>query len=738
MDHYSEQIRIREQSEKAAAGQAETYLLGKDRGDSSCPGGETDEMMAALEYLFRRFRLPFDMGQKYETVPELLDCVLEPAGILYEEIDTEKELAKRKSEYVLAFSESGDCLVLPPSVSGRLFVIPSRKKRGILTSAIRLQPKAYVISRPLPEGKLTFLSFLKYVFTLMSPGSYALIAVCSFLVARLGTFVPRLNRLILGDYIRMPMESAGSLLANACITLAAVSALRALFGFLKKVLTSFLSTDVDRKVESAFMARILLKPMQFFRDSTSGKISSHIQYCKKLSEIATGTIAGASLTAVFSLVYLGEIAGISAAMLSVSLLILLARLLFTAIFNYLSRENNREIVENEIRLRDYNNMIFKGISKLKTSGALTRVYTGWARLYRTSLRLAFSPPMLLRLKPALKLLLSAGGTVVLLLTAASCGLSGADYIAFLSVFGMLTNAADQIAVLSTKAATAMPYIEKLRSVTDSAKPSESGNRKYVKELYGAVRFDRVCFHYEGNEHFAIRDLSLTVRPGEKIAIVGKSGSGKSSLVNLLTGLNTPDSGEIYIDGKPLSHINQRSLCRQIGSVSQFSRLFPATVRFNVSLGDDSISDEEIWEALENAAIADTIRSYPLGLDTEISEGTGCGLSKGQQQRILLARSFAGGRRIILLDEATSALDNTTQKKVLNSIYEMNATVIMVAHRLSTVTRCSRIYVMEDGKITEEGTYKELLANHGPFYALVKKQLEGTGFTGEEKKDDNEK
>ena len=226
--------------------------------------------------------------------------------------------------------------------------------------------------------------------------------------------------------------------------------------------------------------------------------------------------------------------------------------------------------------------------------------------------------------------------------------------------------------------------------------------------------------------------------GEKIAIVGKSGSGKSSLVNLLTGLNTPDSGEIYIDGKPLSHINQRSLCRQIGSVSQFSRLFPATVRFNVSLGDDNISDEEIWEALENAAIADTIRSYPLGLDTEISEGTGCGLSKGQQQRILLARSFAGGRRIILLDEATSALDNPTQKKVLDSIYEMNATVIMVAHRLSTVTRCSRIYVMEDGKITEEGTYEELLANHGPFYALVKKQLEGTGFTGEEKKDDNEK
>lgn len=106
MDHYSEQIRIREQSEKAAAGQAETYLLGKDRGDSSCPGGETDEMMVALEYLFRRFRLPFDMGQKYETVPELLDCVLEPAGILYEEIDRKKSLRKGKANTSLLFRKA--------------------------------------------------------------------------------------------------------------------------------------------------------------------------------------------------------------------------------------------------------------------------------------------------------------------------------------------------------------------------------------------------------------------------------------------------------------------------------------------------------------------------------------------------------------------------------------------------------------------------------------------------------
>jgi ABC-type multidrug transport system fused ATPase/permease subunit len=194
------------------------------------------------------------------------------------------------------------------------------------------------------------------------------------------------------------------------------------------------------------------------------------------------------------------------------------------------------------------------------------------------------------------------------------------------------------------------------------------------------------------------------------------------MLKLLLGMETPQEGTISYDGKPIQTLNLKSLRKRIGSVFQFSKVFPGTIASNVVFGAGrKVSDEEIWDAVDKAAIGDYIRTLPMKLDTEISESNSSGFSGGQRQRLLIARALIKKPRVFILDEATSALDNLTQARVLESISHLNCTIIMVAHRLSTVTGFDRIVMLEDGVIAEEGSYSELMEKNGRFARLVSKQ-----------------
>jgi len=180
---------------------------------------------------------------------------------------------------------------------------------------------------------------------------------------------------------------------------------------------------------------------------------------------------------------------------------------------------------------------------------------------------------------------------------------------------------------------------------------------------------------------------------------------------------------VYYDNKNISDLNLRSLRQKIGSVFQFSKLFPGTIYDNLVFGCvETVSEEKCWEALEKACMADYIRELPLGLNTEISQSNSSGFSGGQRQRILIARALVRNPKVLILDEATSALDNITQKQVLDNIMELNMTILMVAHRLSTVINFDRIIMLKDGNIAESGTYEELMEKKGLFAQLVEKQL----------------
>lgn len=216
------------------------------------------------------------------------------------------------------------------------------------------------------------------------------------------------------------------------------------------------------------------------------------------------------------------------------------------------------------------------------------------------------------------------------------------------------------------------------------------------------------------------NVSLKIAPGEYVAIVGPSGSGKSSLFRLLLGFERPESGAVFYDGKSIETLDVSSVRRQLGVVLQNAKLANGSIYENIC-GGIRLPLEQAWEAARLAGIEDDIKGMPMEMLTQLSEGVNT-LSGGQRQRILIARAIARRPRILLFDEATSSLDNRSQAIVSDALENLNVTRIVIAHRLSTVKRADRIIVLVDGKIVQAGTFSELNATPGVFASFAKRQM----------------
>jgi ATP-binding cassette subfamily C protein len=231
---------------------------------------------------------------------------------------------------------------------------------------------------------------------------------------------------------------------------------------------------------------------------------------------------------------------------------------------------------------------------------------------------------------------------------------------------------------------------------------------------------QVTFGYIAGAPPIIDDVSFEIRPGEFVAFVGPSGGGKSTILRLLLGFERPGRGAVYFDGQDLASIDVNAIRRQSAVVLQHSKLLVGDIFTNI-VGASPLTHDDAWRAAEMAGLADDINAMPMGLHTVISEG-GSTLSGGQRQRLLIARALVRKPRVVFFDEATSALDNRSQDIVTRSLERMEATRIVIAHRLTTVQRADRIFVMSKGRIVQQGTYDDLLETEGLFRNLAERQL----------------
>ena len=266
----------------------------------------------------------------------------------------------------------------------------------------------------------------------------------------------------------------------------------------------------------------------------------------------------------------------------------------------------------------------------------------------------------------------------------------------------------------------LPYYDQAKPILETT-PEVAKGRSTPGVLSGDIEIQHASFRYAPDAPLVLRDISLQVKPGEFVAIVGASGSGKSTLMKLLLGFEQLESGGIYYDVQEIGSLDIHDVRRQMGVVLQNAQLMAGDLRTNIG-GGATISLEQAWEAARMAGLADDIKSLPMGMHTVVSEGAAT-LSGGQRQRLMIARALAHRPKIILFDEATSALDNRNQAIVTASLEKLQATRIVVAHRLSTIVNAHRIYVLDRGSVVQVGSYAQLMADRrGLFAELARRQL----------------
>ena len=360
-----------------------------------------------------------------------------------------------------------------------------------------------------------------------------------------------------------------------------------------------------------------------------------------------------------------------------------------------------------------------GIEKIKLSGAERRAFSKWANAYAAQSKYMYDPPMLVKVFPAVITAISLIGTIIIYYLAIKSNIEVGQYYAFNAAFAMVTGAFKTLVPMIEPAAQISPTIELLRPIIETA-PEIAADKPVIERLSGGIEMNNVTFRYSEDMPPVLDDVSLKIKPGQYVAITGKTGCGKSTLMRVLLGFEKPQKGAVYYDGRDLNKVDLKSLRSRIGTVMQNGSLFWGDIYSNIVISAPQLTLDDAWEAAEMAGIAEDIRQMPMNMCTIIGEGTG-GRSGGQKQRLMIARAIAPKPKILMFDEATSALDNITQKQVSESLDSLKCTKIVIAHRLSTIKNCDRIIVLDEGKIVEDGTYDELMEKNGFFAGLVSRQ-----------------
>ncbi len=302
------------------------------------------------------------------------------------------------------------------------------------------------------------------------------------------------------------------------------------------------------------------------------------------------------------------------------------------------------------------------------------------------------------------------------------GIPAGDIALYQSYFATIVNQVSAIITLVPVIAKGIESVNSIGEVLLSEDVECNEGKREIADVQGEFSFRNVYFKYQESGKNTLNGLNLEVRQGETIALVGESGAGKTTIINMVIGFYLPREGEVLLDGQRLNEIDLRSYRRYLAVVPQTSILFSGTIRENITYGCEYVTEERLQEVVQAANLKELIDSLPDGLDTKVGEHGGK-LSGGQRQRISIARALIRDPRVIVLDEATSALDSISEKLIQEAVNNLtrNRTTFIVAHRLSTIRDADRIAVIDNGRCVECGTYEELMKLRGHFYQLKKIQ-----------------
>ncbi len=594
--------------------------------------------------------------------------------------------------------------------------------------ALSLKGEGYQLYRALPERILRPLELFQVGLRGLA-GDLRLIVLMGLIGGLLTLATPVVSGLLVAHIIP---RAAVDQLWQVIFALVAVALAATGFQLTRGLALLRLQGHLDWHLQAALFDRLLRLPVTFFRRFSTGELVDRTLGIQAIRETLSAHATNALLGGLFGLygLILLFFYDVKLAVIAVAL-VLFAGIVTFGLGLLQVREERRQI-RHRGEVEGLVMQLLAGVAKLKVAAAEPRALSTWADAYASQKRRFVSAQRVANWQEVFQAVFPLLATAQIFL-AISAGLQPVDpgltpptsftigdFIAFNAAFGQLLVAMNQMVLALTAVLAVVPLFERLQPLLET--PTEYGaNMLAPGTLKGEIELSEVSFRYLADGPLILDRLSLHIDAGEFVAVVGASGSGKSTILRLLLGFEQALQGGIFYDGKPIETLDLSAVRQQIGIVMQNGRLMTGSLLENI-VGSSHLAIEDAWHAARLAGLAEDIKAMPMGMHTVLTEG-GSTLSGGQRQRLMIARALVHQPRILLLDEASSALDNRTQAIVAETFARLNTTRLIIAHRLSTIRQVDRICVIEHGRIVQSGSFEALMAEEdGPFYALARRQL----------------
>ena len=590
-------------------------------------------------------------------------------------------------------------------------------------AASALDPEASMFYRRLPEQATRGIELIRFALKGRSRDLLTILAVASA-ATLLGMFTPQATALLVDRAIP---DASYTLLWQIGLGLLAAALGAAIFRFSQGVAMMRVETAADAATQSAVWDRLLNLQLSFFRKFSTGDLQSRVTAISQIRSYLSGTTLRTLFSSVILLLNFGLLLYYSRLLTLVAIGVAAASGAVTILSGVMILRCVRPILELRGRFFGLMVQLINGVAKLRVAAAEERAFAKWASEYSELLRLELRQRKIQDVVQVINVGLSTLSAIVLFAMAARLVLApdGAPalttgvFLAFNVAYGTFIGAIVNLSNTVTNVMAIAILRERARPILEAA-PEVNESKTDPGRLEGRLALDHVVFQYRSDGPIILDDVSVRAEPGQFVALVGPSGSGKSTVLRLLLGLESPQSGSIFYDGQDLSGLDVYAIRRQMGVVLQNGQINAGSLFDNIASGT-RVSLNDAWEAAAASGFADDIKAMPMGMHTVISEG-GTNLSGGQRQRLLLTRSLVHRPRILFLDEATSALDNKTQAIVSQSLQDLQVTRIVIAHRLSTIRSADQIYVIDGGRVVQQGGFDVLAAQEGLFARLMARQM----------------
>jgi ATP-binding cassette, subfamily B, bacterial len=592
---------------------------------------------------------------------------------------------------------------------------------GFTGIAIMLEPGTQ-FNRKTSRRKVTLRGYLiQYI--QKTPLTLLQILGASLVLQTIGLMSPLLSKFLIDDVLPYKQVGIMTVLAVGMILIILSQIVTSL---LREWLLAYLRARLDTHMMVSFIEHLLTLPYSFFQKRSSGDLLTRLSSNTAIRDTLSSQLISTVLDVSTVIMYLGILFWQSRpfGFLTVAIGVVDAILLLS------TTRPIRELMNRELaaqgKAQGYTTEALVGMATLKAAGAEQRALERWSNLFFDQLNISIKRSYITAIIGAAISTLRSFSSLSLLWLGATQVLNGSISIG--TMFALNTLATSFLSPLSSLVTSSQQlqlvhsHLERIADITETEPEQDIQTVQQPPKLSGSIQLKQVSFRYAPDTPLVLNAINLTIHAGQKVAIVGRTGSGKSTLGRLLLGLYLPTEGTISYDGIPLHTLNYQEVRRQFGVVLQDSSVFSGSVLHNITLNNPDMGLEKATQAAEMAAIHDDIVQMPMGYETFVSEG-GSALSGGQRQRLALARAFASSPAIMLLDEATSNLDVITEQKVEASLQKLACTQIIIAHRLSTIRNADLILVMEQGAIVERGSHHELMARNGYYAHLMYQQME---------------